>query len=119
MAVDNWPTITPGETPASDVDVAMGVSVVTFGDDYAQRTVDGLNAVRLTYSVQYGLLNATMATTLRNFLNAHNGGQAVAKATVPTDGIVRYWMISGYKESVDTPTTKAFSIMLTQVFDIV
>ena len=118
MAVDNWPTITPGETPSSDVDTQMGVSVVTFGDDYAQRTVDGLNPVRRTYTVVYGLLTPAMATTLRNFIESHVA-VAVKKATVPTDGVVRTWMITSYKETVDTPTTKAFNIVLTQVFDIV
>lgn len=119
MAVTNWPTITPGETPSSQVQVSPILAVVSFGDNYAQRSADGINAVTRIYQIDYGLLDSTNAATLRNFLNTNMFGQVVRKATVPTDGVQRNWMIESFSETVDTPTTRAFSIQLKQVFDIV
>ena len=119
MAVPNWPTITPGETPNSRVIVSPMLSVVSFGDNYAQRSAEGINAITRTYELQYGLLDTTNAATLRNFLNTYMFGQAVSKATIPTDGVVRNWMIESFNETVDTPTNRSFSIQLKQVFDIV
>lgn len=113
----NWPTLKMVENPSSNVSTSTRLKVVSFGDGYAQRTVDGINARPRTYQLNYTLLDSEDAATLRNFLEVNSGGQAVSKATVPTDGVVRKWMITSDNESVDTPTTRAFNITLVQVFD--
>ena len=86
------------------------------GDGYIQVSAKGINNVRRRYEVVFPLLSSSNATTLRTFLMTNSGGQIVTLPVKAGDGLDGNFIIEGWKEELDTPLERRFTVSLVEVF---
>lgn len=116
MPLDTFPA-----DPAPDIGIKRkskpNIKVAQFGDGYSQRSALGLNQSALNAELSYSNISSAEKTTLEDFINAHNKGQAFYW-TMPDEASARKWYITSWEVTYVKFGVFSVNISLTEVFDI-
>lgn len=97
-------------------DVKPRVSVIQFGDGYAQRVANGLNTRPETWSLTFANRSLSDADAIEAFFNARNGVEAFD--WTPPDGVLGKYVCSQWTRSVEKANLYSLTATFTQVFDV-
>jgi phage-related protein len=104
-------------SPGSSVETEFRVKLAEFGDGYIQRSGDGINSVRDTYTVSVENLRKEEADPVVAFLKARRGWEAFLW-TPPRETVPRKWICKDkVKRTHVGGTVDTLSYTLIEVFD--
>ena len=95
----------------------MRVLTTDFGDGYNQRSVDGINATRLAYSISWTNIDTTRKNTLQTFLESTYGVESF-KWTPPDMSTELLWVNDFPTVTPIAAGVWSISVVLKQVFDL-
>lgn len=112
---------TPPVAPntSSDKGIEFRTLEVDFGDGYSQRSGDGLNATKRTFSFSWEGLTSSQATEIENFILTQAGYRAFTY-TLPDESTSRVWrpMPKSFKRTYGNGGLYNLSFQAEEVFDI-
>lgn len=104
-------------SPGSAIETEFKVKIAEFGDGYIQRSGDGINSVRDTYTVAIENLTQAEADAIVSFLKARRGYEAFLW-TAPRESTARQWICKDkIKRTHVGGTTDTLSLTFIEVFD--
>jgi phage-related protein len=113
-------TFTPSINPSYGFsrDTSNRILKVSFGDGYEQRSVDGLNAQKITLSLSWGSITKAQRDEFKAFLDDKMGSEAFYY-TLPDEVTPRKFVCSSpYKDTYSNSNSYNFSCTFEEVFDL-
>jgi phage-related protein len=109
---------TPSPSQSSAKTTEFRVTRVKLGNGYEQRSIDGLNATRDSWTLVYENISLSNLQTMTTFFDGL-GGATYFTWTAFGDASSSNWITNGnYTIQVTSGTTYTLSVPITQVFDL-
>ncbi|WP_298983491.1 phage tail protein [uncultured Roseibium sp.] len=111
-------TFTPPINPTyqSQESVDFNVLEANFGDNYRQRTPDGLNAKNETYKVKWDVLSLPDGQTIYDFFEARGGYEAF-DYTLPGEVSSKKWTCKQFTRTRSGPDHVSISAEFRREYD--
>lgn len=109
------PPVAP-DVGGDDETVEARVLENEFGDGYTARAGDGLNAIRSSVNLTWGMLTAAQAAEIVTFFRDHRGYTAFLY-TLPADDDERQWVCKRWQRVSSGTESWAIRATFTEVFD--
>jgi phage-related protein len=103
-------------SPGSSVDVTPRVRKAPFGDGYAQRSGDGINAMVRTFNAQFAVISATEAQSLLDFFR-ERAGYKPFRWTLPGEASPRQWIAPSWRKTYSESGVSDVTVSLEENFD--
>jgi phage-related protein len=112
-------TFTPALEPTYQTSTGEKPRVLRaeFGDGYSQRTIDGLNSLKVEGTLNFDGLTVEQADDIIDFCRARNGSEAFY-FTLPREDDPRKFICTDWKRVYQAPLHDGVIMTIEEVFDI-